>query len=342
MPPHERAARDGDGEAQRLVHAPSASASWRPLDGQREPDGGQRAAEAAQQLVVAPAAAQRGADPGRVDLEDRARVVAELAGQAEIEDHAVAHARRQQLDHRGELRARLAGQPVQHLRAAAQQRHARDPLVQAQAAHLALQADEVARDQLVQDRVAIVARRRPRRRAGAARSRPSPGRSGSRAARSASSARDRTSSASAVPCGRRRADQLDAGLAELAHLPAVRAHLAVGVGDVAEAQRQARRRGSASRRRARSALSCRCAARARCRGRRAPGRPAASPRRARARTRTRARAWRPRRSRRRRRRRAARSRWRAARASRRAGRRGSRWGSGGSSRPRNVWGWSLS
>ena len=37
---------------------------------------------------------------------------------------------------------------------------------------------------------------------------------------------------------RGRADELDPGLQELAHLAAVRAHAAVGVGEVAEAQRR--------------------------------------------------------------------------------------------------------
>ncbi len=39
-----------------------------------------------------------------------------------------------------------------------------------------------------------------------------------------------------MPCWRRRADQLDPGLGELAHLAALRAHRAEGVGQVAEAQ----------------------------------------------------------------------------------------------------------
>ncbi len=38
--------------------------------------------------------------------------------------------------------------------------------------------------------------------------------------------------------GRRGADQLDAGLGELAHLPALRAHRSIGVGQVTEAQRR--------------------------------------------------------------------------------------------------------
>ena len=41
-----------------------------------------------------------------------------------------------------------------------------------------------------------------------------------------------------MPCGRGRADQLDARLQQLARLPALRAHAAVAVREVAEAQRR--------------------------------------------------------------------------------------------------------
>ena len=51
-------------------------------------------------------------------------------------------------------------------------------------------------------------------------------------------ARTSTSITSAVPSGAGRADQLDPGLEELAHLAALRADRAVGVRDVAEAQRR--------------------------------------------------------------------------------------------------------
>ena len=59
---------------------------------------------------------------------------------------------------------------------------------------------------------------------------------------------------------RRGADQLDPGLGELAHLAALRAHRAVGVGQVAEAQRRLGARRSGWRPGGRSARSCRSAA----------------------------------------------------------------------------------
>ena len=67
----------------RLVHA---------LDVERDPARRERAAEAPDQLVVAPAAAEREAHRRVVDLEHGARVVAELAHEAEVEDHALGHA----------------------------------------------------------------------------------------------------------------------------------------------------------------------------------------------------------------------------------------------------------
>ena len=89
----QRAARHGDRQPvahpQRLlgrlrhVHA---------LDVERHAAGGQRPAEAAEQVVVAAAAAEREAHGRVVDLEHRARVVAELAHEAEVEDHPVGHA----------------------------------------------------------------------------------------------------------------------------------------------------------------------------------------------------------------------------------------------------------
>ena len=77
--------------------------------------------------------------------------------------------------------------------------------------------------------------------------------------------------------GRVGADQLDPGLEELALLPALRAHRAVGVREVAEAQRRLGVRDSGSRPGARSGSSCRSAARAPGRARRTAGswRPAA-------------------------------------------------------------------
>ena len=57
-----------------------------PVHPEREADGGEAAPEAAEQLVVAPAAADRGAEGGVVDVEHGAGVVADVAHQAEVED----------------------------------------------------------------------------------------------------------------------------------------------------------------------------------------------------------------------------------------------------------------
>ena len=53
------------------------------------PQAGSGAPEAAEQVVVAAAPAEREADRRVVDLEHRARVVAELAHEAEVEYHPV-------------------------------------------------------------------------------------------------------------------------------------------------------------------------------------------------------------------------------------------------------------
>src|SRR6202012_3329338 len=58
------------------------------LDVEREPDRRQRTAERLKQLVVAAAGADRHPEGGVVDLEHRAGVVADVADQAEVEDHA--------------------------------------------------------------------------------------------------------------------------------------------------------------------------------------------------------------------------------------------------------------
>ena len=115
---------------------------------QRPAAGGQVAAVAAEQVVVAPAAADRGAERRVVDLEHGAGVVVEVADQAEVEDHPLRDLGRQQVVHG----AQLAGlrDPLEHLDAAAQLRHAQQLLVPVRL-DLALEADEVARDQLVQD-----------------------------------------------------------------------------------------------------------------------------------------------------------------------------------------------
>ena len=58
------------------------------VDVERKADRRQRAPEAPQQLVIAPATADRRAKRGVVDLEHSARVVADVADQPEVEDHA--------------------------------------------------------------------------------------------------------------------------------------------------------------------------------------------------------------------------------------------------------------
>ena len=102
-----------------------------PLDVQREPDRRQRAAEAAEQLVVAAAAADRHAVRGVVDLEHRAGVVAEAAHEPEVEDDPLGDARRQQRVHGAHpVAASLerAREALEHLRAAADLRHAQEQL----------------------------------------------------------------------------------------------------------------------------------------------------------------------------------------------------------------------
>ena len=88
----QRAARHGDREP--VAHRSASSAAWARCTrwtSSAIPQAGQRRAEAADQVVVAAAAAEREAHRRVVDLEDRARVVAELAHEAEVEDHAVGH-----------------------------------------------------------------------------------------------------------------------------------------------------------------------------------------------------------------------------------------------------------
>src|ERR1700689_3538370 len=59
------------------------------LDVECEADGGQRSAEVPEQIVVAPAGAQRHAVGGVIHLEDLTGVVAEVVKQAEVEDDAL-------------------------------------------------------------------------------------------------------------------------------------------------------------------------------------------------------------------------------------------------------------
>ena len=63
------------------------------VDAESEADRGQTPAEAREQLVVAPAAADRTAERRVVDLEHGSGVVAEVAHEAEVEDHALGDTR---------------------------------------------------------------------------------------------------------------------------------------------------------------------------------------------------------------------------------------------------------
>src|SRR3954470_9374437 len=91
-----------------------------------------RPAEAPEQLVVAAAAADREADGRGVDLEHDAGVVAELANEAEVEDHAVGRAALgQQLVELAQARDGALGgavDTVEHLRPPAQGRKAGEEL----------------------------------------------------------------------------------------------------------------------------------------------------------------------------------------------------------------------
>src|SRR5215208_2654101 len=131
------------------ISAPRGTASLSPsrltnprdvesLDVQRPAARGQVAAEAAQEVVVAAAAADRGAERRVVDLEDRARVVAERVDQPQIEDHALGRRGLEPVIHGPEL-SRL-GHPVEHLGAPAQLWHAQQ-LVVAVDGNLALEPD---------------------------------------------------------------------------------------------------------------------------------------------------------------------------------------------------------
>src|SRR6478672_2509255 len=125
------------------------------VDAQCEADRGQRAAEAPEQVVVAAAAAERRAEPRVVHLEHRARVVAEVAREAEIDDEPPRDLGRETLVEAQQAVGRVADRVadlLEHLGAAAQardaQQQARVRVVDAQHAELALHPHEVARGQL--------------------------------------------------------------------------------------------------------------------------------------------------------------------------------------------------
>ena len=216
-----------------------------PVDAQRKTDRGQLAPEPAEQVVVATAAADRRAERGVVDLEDRAGVVADVAHEAEIEDHPLGHAGFEQLVH----------QP--------QARHGLDRLLGGVGRAHPARRDAGARR---------AAARQPRptvRPPAAPRSRPTKSRRTSASSRSGAGSLGHlqaghqggeqrgVAEADAVvlqpgriervaqhgerlggALGRGRADQLDPRLQQLARLSALGTHAAVAVREVAEAQRR--------------------------------------------------------------------------------------------------------
>ena len=259
------------GQQRPVPRSSPASARCSRSTPEREADGGQVAPEAPEQVVVAAAAADRRAERGVVDLEDRARVVAELRTQAEVEDHPLRRrpARAARAPRAGPSTASAsawagasastsgAAAALRHARAAARRPRSADPELAraaararrsraarapassaARAASGTPQAGQQRREQrrvaeadavvLQAGRVERVAEHRQRLR-GALRARATP--------------------ISSIPaCSSSRG------------WPALRAHAAVAVGEVAEAQRRLGRRRSAWRPRARSAPSCPSAA----------------------------------------------------------------------------------
>src|SRR3954453_10120102 len=121
------------------------------LDVERPAARRQLAPEAAEQVVVAAAAAERHAERAVVDLEDRARVVAQRARHPEVEDDPPGRPGREPLVQAPQAAHRVGRRPrgqVEHLRAAAELRQAQEQVrglvPHAQAAHLAREPDEVA------------------------------------------------------------------------------------------------------------------------------------------------------------------------------------------------------
>ena len=208
-----------------------------------EADGGKAAAEAAEQLVVAAAAADGGTEGGVVDVEHGAGVVADVAHQAEVEDQPRGDLGLEQLVQAaqpGDGRLGLVGGVGEHLGAATALGDLRQQL-----------------GGLAGDAGLVRAPRRARRSPAGRAPRAGPGGSsghsealhqGREQGRVAEPhavvlqpggvegvAEDRERLGGALGSGG--ADQLDAGLQQLAGLAALGADAAVAVGEVAEAQR---------------------------------------------------------------------------------------------------------
>ena len=124
---------------------------------------GQRPAEAPEQVVVAPAAAERLAERRVVDVEHRARVVAQSAREAKVEDDVLGDGVLEQVQDVAQAAQRVGhrtGRRLQHVGSAAQLRHAHEQVGVAgrevELAHLALEADEVLGRELLQQALAVL------------------------------------------------------------------------------------------------------------------------------------------------------------------------------------------
>ena len=220
-----------------------------PLQVEREARSRERSPEPPHQLVVAPAAAEHVPERGIVDLEDGARVVAEVPEQAQVDADPLGDAAsRERFVGGGKAlggplhrpATQLAG-AIQRLRTAAEVREPqqRFPLAVAdrELIDLRLQPDQVVLGQHLQDAVAAAVRdaqliqelaveisvtqadHRPRQ---------------------SSSIQRRAQDLDHLggPVRRLRPDQLHAGLGELAHLASLGTDRPVGARDVAEPERR--------------------------------------------------------------------------------------------------------
>ena len=223
-----------------------------PLQVEAEAGGRHLAPEAAEQVVVAAAAAEDVAEGRVVDLEDRAGVVAEVAQQAR---GPAARGRRRPAS-RAPRRSRPAA-PMARSTAPPPSSWARSSTLSAPPRRPGSRS-RVSRPSGSRPSTASTSISSPTRSWVASRSRmrsrgspstPSSARSWryrsasprpttARFSPTASSAALSTSITSAVPSGASGAEQLHPGVHELAHLGALRAHGAVGVADVGEAQRR--------------------------------------------------------------------------------------------------------
>ena len=218
------------------------------VNAEGEADGRQSASEASEEVVVAASAADRRAQRGVVDLEYGAGVVADVAQQSEVEDHALCDGWLEQLVHEPHAGHRLHGWRRglgEQLWAAAPLRdleqQLRCLLGEPARVEAPLQLHEVAPDERAQELGAH----------GLAHLEDAHERGVQRGIAETDAVVVQPHGIERVaehgqhlggPLRSGRADQLDPGLQQLARLPALWAHAAVAMGEVAEAQRRLTRR----------------------------------------------------------------------------------------------------